>query len=178
MIDTCRLRILCSILTVVLGLIGCQPSAATDSQILPVELQRAGSCGLHLPDNATPADKIVAVLRAEGSFVVAQDMDALLALWQADGQVIDARNTAEDERDDQRWSGTDALRHRYLYWVFPGGAAIVAPQDFDIHILDESAVVISTTSIDSEIAPGGDRWEVEETGGCWLIRKLTFNLER
>jgi hypothetical protein len=137
----------------------------------------AGSCGLDL-DDPTDEAAIMAVLEAEGDRMVAQDLASLLALWAEDGEVIDVKHTPEVTADDQRWQGKDALRHRYVYFVFPGAPAEVSRDEVQIAIEGREAVVISTTQIDSERSIAGDRWELVKQDGCWLIKRLTFNLER
>lgn len=169
------------VMAIACGLTACQANPAANA--IPADeegardLVQAGSCGLSLPDGLSTDEKLAAVLQAEGNFVVAQDIERLMALWQPDSQVIDARNTPQDTTDDQVWDGVDAVRHRYLYWVFPGAPSAIAPQDLKIELLDGKALITSTTRIDNENAPGGDRWELQEREGCWLIAKLTYNLE-
>lgn len=152
---------------------GCGGDAA---QLPPV-----GSCSLDLAPDATDAEAIQAVLNAEGELMVAQDIDRLMALWTPDSQVVDAKNTADAPDDDQRWNGQDAVRHRYVRTVFPGAPAAAQPADLDIRF-DQSddlprAIVRGTTTIDAEVAPAGDRWELVKLDGCWLIERLTYNLE-
>ena len=135
-----------------------------------------GSCSLDLADdNDKPA--ITATLNAEGQRVVAQDINALMQLWAEDGRVVDANHTPDNPQDDQTWQGSDAIRNRYVRWVFPGAPTHVQPTDLVINITGDQATVISTTRIGDEVSPGGDRWLLSNHQGCWVIQELTFNLE-
>lgn len=136
-----------------------------------------GSCGLSLAEDVSDNDAIHAVVNAEGQFVVKQDIDALMALW-ADGSYIkNAKNSVADESDDQVWNDVDAIRHRYVRTVFPGAPAEIQPADLEIQINDGNAVVIATTHIGDEVSPSGDRWELQQQAGCWVIQSLAYNLE-
>lgn len=149
------------------------PQAQVDATPVP-----PGSCGLDAGDEAASAeDAIRSVLQAEGELVVAQNIDALMALWDADGTIADAKNTPDDESDDQLWTGRDAIRHRYVRVVFPGAPGEAQPADLQTELLEGSAVVTATTQIGSEISPLGDRWELIQRDGCWLLSSLTYNLE-
>ena len=113
--------------------------------------------------------------------MVAQEIDPLMALWAEESQVVDAKHTAANPDDDQTWNGQDAIRHRYVRTVFPGAPAAAQPADLEI-LVDNSAeppraTVRGTTTIDDEIAPAGDRWELVNVNGCWVIERLTYNLE-
>ncbi|MCB0097430.1 MAG: hypothetical protein KDE46_16985, partial [Caldilineaceae bacterium] len=89
-------RILYPLLCIVL-LVGCgaEPAATAEQAAAPAPTVAAvaidpGSCGLALDANAAPTEAIAATLNAEGEMVVQQNIDALMALWDADGQIIDA----------------------------------------------------------------------------------------
>lgn len=138
---------------------------------------KIGSCSLNL-GAVDDAEAITAILNAEGAYVVEQDIGALLNLWQTDGLVADANHTPTNLTDDQTWQGIDAIRHRYVRWVFPGAPDVAQPADLVINITDSKAVVTSTTRIGDEISPGGDRWQLVRVEDCWLIQTLIFNLER
>ncbi|MEZ4712156.1 MAG: hypothetical protein R3A44_33520 [Caldilineaceae bacterium] len=150
--------------------------APTAAPVAPVSIA-PGSCGLQLNANTPPTEAIGATLAAEGQMVVQQNIDGLMALWDAEGKIVDAQNTPADDGDDQTWNGRDAIRNRYVRVVFPGAPAAVQPADLDIVIDGGAAVVTATTQIGSEISPGGDRWQLLEKDGCWLISSLTYNLE-
>lgn len=142
----------------------------------PPPAPQGGSCSLDATfDNDEAA--IDAVLRAEGEFVVAQQIDPLLTLWLEEGRVIDAKNTPDDAEDDQAWDGIDAIRHRYVRTVFPGAPAAVQHVDQEITIADDRATVVASTEIGAEVSPGGDRWELAKRDGCWYLAALTYNLE-
>jgi hypothetical protein len=137
----------------------------------------AGSCSLMLGADADDESAIRATLAAEGEQVVAQEITPLMALWAEDSFIADAKNTPDDDDDDQRWLDKDAIRHRYVRTVFPGAPASIQPADLAISIDGDLATVVATTSIGDEVAPAGDRWELVRQDGCWYIQSLTYNLE-
>lgn len=137
-----------------------------------------GSCTLALPATATDEVHIRAVINAEGELVVKQEISALMGLWQAGAFIANAKNTPTDPTDDQFWLDKDAIRHRYVRTVFPGAPASATPKDLTIAITGSTAVVTATTSIGNELSPAGDRWELVQQHGCWLLQSLTYNLER
>jgi hypothetical protein len=118
------------------------------------------------------------VLRAEGELVVAQDIDRLMALWGNGARVVDAKNTPEVAEDDQIWLDKDAVRHRYVRTVFPGAPAAATPANLIVLVEGDHATVTATTQIGSEISPAGDRWLLQRQRDCWVIERLTYNLER
>lgn len=136
-----------------------------------------GSCTLPLDSSLTDEEKIAAVLRAEGELVVAQDIDALMALWASGGEVVDAKHTPDDPADDQRWIDLDAVRHRYVRIVFPGNPQPSPAPELRIAVGVDAANVIATTRIGTEVAPGGDHWEMVKQGDCWAISRLSYNNE-
>ena len=140
-------------------------------------LPEIGSCSLDLPETVTDKEAIVALLSAEGAYVVQQDIVALMRLWVPDGRVSDAKHTPTNLADDQTWQGTDAIRHRYVHWVFPGAPKVAQAADLIISITGKKAVVTGTTRIGDEVSPAGDHWQLVKVGNCWLIRELIFNLE-
>jgi hypothetical protein len=139
-----------------------------------------GSCTLAESAASTITDDesaIRALLSAEGEFVVAQNIDALMQLWAEDSRIVDAKNTPDIDDDDQVWEGKDAIRHRYVRTVFPGAPALVDHGGESITIDGDQAQVESTTTIGSEVAPAGDRWQMVRQGECWYLASLTYNLE-
>lgn len=136
-----------------------------------------GSCGGDLPAGVTDEEAIVALLNAESAGVVQQDIAALMRLWLPEGRVVDAAHTPADLTDDQTWQNADAIRHRYLYRVFPGAPAQYRPAEREISIAGDAAIVTATTRLGDEVSPGGDRWRMVKTGKCWAIQELVFNLE-
>ncbi|MFN8442275.1 MAG: nuclear transport factor 2 family protein [Caldilineaceae bacterium] len=136
-----------------------------------------GSCTLSLPATTSDEESIQAVLRAEGDLVVKQQIDPLMALWAEDSTVVDAKNTPQDEKDDQIWQGKDAIRHRYVRVVFPGAPTSITPHDMQVTIDGNNATVQSTTEIGQEESKAGDRWNLVKQDSCWLIQRLTYNLE-
>jgi len=157
-----------------IALAACTAPAAQEA---PPNAATHGSCALDLAAGASDDEAIRAVLLAEGEMVVKQDIDALMLLWVDDGRVVDAKNTPDDDADNQNWEGKDAIRHRYVRTVFPGAPEQVQPSDLDIAVDGDQATVIATTHIGSEVSPAGDRWELTRVDGCWMIRSLTYNLE-
>ena len=136
-----------------------------------------GSCSLELPLDVTDQAAAAAVLNAEGEFVVSQDIDALMRLWAEDGRIADAKHTPDNLEDDQTWQGVDAIRHRYVRWVFPGAPAMAQPADLVIDVKGDEAAATGTTRIGDEVSPAGDRWRLVKIEGCWFIEELVFNLE-
>lgn len=137
---------------------------------------KIGSCAL--ADNISDDTlKIESLLSAEGTFVAQKDTAALMNLWAANGVVADAMHTPNDASDDRFWRGADAIRQRYVYLVFPNAPADSPAKDYAINIEGEHATVTGTTRIGDEVSFGGDRWELKNDNGCWVIQSLTFNLE-
>ena len=151
------------------GSVGTLPTTVLSADI--------GSCSLGLSPTASDQDTIAALLGAEGDYVTQQDILALMRLWADDGRVVDAKHTPDVLEDDQTWQGADAIRHRYVRWVFPGAPAMAQPADLVINLAGEEAVVTSTTQIGDEVSPAGDRWRLVKSEGCWVIQELVFNLE-
>lgn len=136
-----------------------------------------GSCTLGLEAQASDEERIRAVLRAEGELMVAQQIDQLMALWGEGSRVVDAKNSPDDASDDQEWLDKDAVRHRYVRTVFPGAPSAATPANLVVAIDGETATVTATTQIGAEVSPAGDRWLLEKRGDCWVIERLTYNLE-
>lgn len=164
------------LLFIIVAMAGCRAPLAPAGPT-PTPAPPAGSCSLELTDGVSDEDAIRAVLAAEGELVVAQDIEPLMQLWAEEGVVADAGNTPERTDDDQRWIAKDAIRHRYVRTVFPGAPSAVQPADLQIVIDGDAATVRATTHIGDEVAPAGDRWELEKRDGCWVIKSLTYNLE-
>ncbi|MBX3012980.1 MAG: hypothetical protein KF832_15800 [Caldilineaceae bacterium] len=136
-----------------------------------------GSCSLALPAAASDTDAIRALLTAEGELVVEQKIDALMQLWDDGAKIVNAKNTPDTTADDQAWFDKDAIRHRYVRTVFPGAPAQADPKDLEIQLFDNQAIITATTQIGDEISPAGDRWVLVRQHDCWLIERLTYNLE-
>ncbi|MBX7237258.1 MAG: nuclear transport factor 2 family protein [Caldilineales bacterium] len=117
------------------------------------------------------------LLLAEAEAVVKQDVERLAGLWAADGVVIDARHTADNQGDDATWRGRDAILDRYMVLVFPGNPQFAEPTDISFEISGDTAKAVSTTRIGDEVSPAGDRWEFRFADGRWWITSLTYNLE-
>jgi hypothetical protein len=167
---------LCAFAPALILLAGCVP-APPPTATPPPTTAPIGSCTFGGESEAGDEAQIRALLRAESSLMVSQQIDALMALWAEEGRVVNAKNTPNDEGDDQLWLGKDAVRHRYVRTVFPGAPTAAAPADMEIAIAGESAVVTSTTQIGGELSVAGDRWQLRKLGGCWVIERLTYNLE-
>jgi hypothetical protein len=136
-----------------------------------------GSCSLDLAAGLSDHETIAAVIRAEGQFVVAQQIDPLMTLWADGASITNAKNTPAAPDDDQLWRDKDAIRHRYVRTVFPGAPQQATPADLQIAQDGERATVIATTQIGAEVSPAGDRWTLVQRSGCWLLENLTYNLE-
>ncbi len=130
-----------------------------------------------IPEFADDEAAIHWLLDAESRGVVNKDMDLLAALWAEDAVVIDAKHTPDDPADDARWQGADAVLDRYVTLVFPGNPTAAAPADVQIAIQGDTATAASTTRINAERSPGGDRWTFTKRNGRWFIQSLTYNLE-
>jgi hypothetical protein len=173
-----RFRKTIALFLILLFTFGILPACTSQpTPAIATPIAAAGSCRLDLPADAHSETAIRAVLNAESEWVVSQDIDALMGLWAADSQVIDAKNTPDEKSDDQTWDGRDAIRHRYVRTVFPGAPSSAQPSDLEITIDGDQASVTSTTRIGDEVSPGGDRWQLVRVNGCWLIQSLTYNLE-
>ena len=164
-----------ALLMLVLGILAACTSPAALSDVPPAAA--IGSCSLGLPAETDDEAAIQALLIAEGERVVDQDIDALMRLWAADGRVSDAKNTPNENADDQNWDGRDAIRHRYVRTVFPGAPSSAQPSDLVIAVDGDQASVTATTRIGDEVSPAGDRWLLTRVDGCWLLQNLTYNLE-
>ena len=149
------------------------PNAPAQTEFSP----SAGSCILGLPEGTSDNAAISALLAAEGDFMVKQDIDSLMRLWAEGGRVVDAKNTPQDDADNQLWDGKDAIRHRYVRTVFPGNPDSAGPANLEITLEDDRATIVATTRIGSEVSPAGDRWTLVREGPCWLLESLTYNLE-
>lgn len=136
-----------------------------------------GSCSPLLEKTTTDEEAIRHVLNGEGMFVVSQDIEALMNLWASGSRISDAKNTPDNEADDQVWQDKDAIRHRYVRIVFPGAPSEVKPSNLEIALNGAEAVVMATTNIGEETSPYGDEWRLINENGCWLIESLTYNLE-
>lgn len=129
------------------------------------------------PMPANDEEAVAQLIHAEGEGVVQQDIDRLMDIWADDGEVVDARNTPDDDSDDSGWKGKDAVRQRYVNLVFPSAPMQAQAADLQVTVEDSEAVVISTTNIGDEVSPSGDRWNLEKRNGRWYIVTLTYNLE-
>lgn len=129
------------------------------------------------PQPATAEDAIRQLVLNEGLAVVARDVAGLMDLWAEDAVVVDAKHTPDEAGDDARWRGRDAIRERYVVLVFPGNPQAAVPQDLAISVEGDRATATSTTTINAERSPGGDRWTFVQRDGRWWIASLTYNLE-
>lgn len=178
------LRISCVIIAILLTgacTRGSVPSASdatlSEDPAKPESNIEAGSCSPLLETTESDEDAIRQVLNGEGTFVVSQDIEALMNLWASGSLIADAKNTPNNKDDDQVWKDKDAIRHRYVRTVFPGAPSEVKPSNLNISLNGVEAVVIATTNIGDEISPHGDEWRLVNENGCWLIKSLTYNLE-
>ncbi|NLE75925.1 MAG: SnoaL-like domain-containing protein [Chloroflexi bacterium] len=140
-----------------------------------VALTALAGCGGQ--NGAAHQQAIRDLVAREAQAVVAQDLDVLMELWASTAVVTDAGFTPNDASDDLVWRGDDALRDRYIFEVFPGGAAAAGPTELEVEVQGDRATARSTTRVGSEVSPGGDRWTFVRRDGRWLIQSLTYNLE-
>lgn len=178
-----------------IGLIGlilcaCMPQSERSTLLsAPANASEAvGSCTLDLPLATTDEEAIWALVSAEGTYVVGQEINPLMSLWAPDARITDAKHTPQTS-DDQNWQGADAIRYRYVRVVFPSAPDVIKPANLNIQIEGEEATtglraaVTATTQIGDgtqtwhETSSKGDRWEVIKREDCWQIQSLTFNLE-
>jgi len=164
-------HLLAILLLIPLLVAGCATVVEETIQPTPV------ACPVQGPTTATDEEVIELVLLAEGKLVVEQNIEALMTLWGAGAEIINAKNTPADSSDDQSWLDKDAIRHRYIRTVFPGAPSQVTPKDLQIELVDDRAVVTATTQIGAEVSPAGDRWVLMKRNNCWEIQSLTYNLE-
>ncbi len=182
--DKFRPLVLAGILLLLTAACAAPANTVDAPDVAEAQIER-GSCGVASVEAAgetlTDEAAVEAVLRAEGARVVAQEINPLMGLWAEESQVVDAAGTPDDESDDQRWIGVDAIRNRYVRIVFPGAPSLAQPADLDVSFMEEEgtprAVVTATTQIGDEVSPAGDRWTLVQQDGCWLIESLTYNLE-
>lgn len=136
-----------------------------------------GSCGLELPASTSAEEAIRALIVAESTYMVSQEINPLMRLWAEDAYITDARYTPDEAADDQSWRGADVIRHRYVTIIFPSAPSAAQPADLLITIEGNRAQVSSTTQIGQEASLAGDQWQIVREDGCWLLKSLTFNLE-
>ena len=98
-------------------------------------------------------------------------------LWAQNAHITDARHTPQQPEDDQSWHGADVIRHRYTSIIFPSAPDTAQPANLLITIDGNHANVRSTTQIGQEASLAGDQWQIIRENGCWLLQRLTFNLE-
>ena len=163
------------ILVLLLPLIaGCGRQAAPTPALVVVLLPTATA----LPTAVTLEEQATAVVAAEAEAVRQQDIDALAALWLADGSVVDANHTPDNTEDDRIWHGWTEVKQRYIADVFPYVSEPVA--------VPRPHVVVPKVTISGDQAevlipgPDGqttqDRWLLRRQGDTWAIAGLTFNL--
>jgi len=137
------------------------PSPTPPAIVLPAESEEA----------------LRALIQHEADLIVSQQIDPLMSLWVEDAVVTDARHTPADAADDLVWKGRYAVRDRYVTLVFPGNPQSARPEIVSMEIEGDRAVVTSTTRIESEVSPAGDRWTFRRLPAGWRIESLTYNLE-
>jgi hypothetical protein len=169
------LRVLIS--CILLAIVALGACTAPRRAAAPASQPVARPAGTATPPPATDEEAIRQLVVLEGQDVVSQDIEGLMDLWAVDATVTDAKNTPADTTDDARWSGTDAIRDRYVVLVFPGAPATAGDPAVKITIEGDKATAAGTTTIGSEVSPGGDRWTFVRRDGRWWIESLTYNLE-
>lgn len=157
------------------GVVGC--GGSTPATPLPVIKLPTKAPPTVTPVPANDEEAVTQLIHAEGEGVVQQDIDRLMDIWAEDGEIVDAKNTPEDDSDDAKWTGKDAIRQRYVNLVFPSAPMQAEASDLQVTVADSEATVISTTNIGDEVSPSGDRWNLEKRNGRWYIVGLAYNLE-
>jgi len=122
---------------------------------------------------------IQVVLDAEARDVVAHNLDAVMALWCANGVVRDAKHTPDDTSDDVLWQGKDAIAQRYLHLVFPGVPRLIEHSIVRLQWHDggKEVIVLISTRINSETAIDGDKWILRWQDGRYCLQETIYNLE-
>lgn len=157
-------------------IVGCQGTAKPTAQPTANSILDV-TCLSILPTNLNDETQIQEIVKSEGVFTVAQDIDILMSLWSENGFITDTKHTPDIPDDDQKWQGLDAIHYRYVRVVFPSAPLLAEPAAMQITITGNNAEVISTTQIGDEISPDGDLWTFLKVQGCWKIQSLTFNRE-
>ncbi len=170
-----RLPVVVALLAVAsLTLASCAPAPVPTPGLVLVTMPPATPA----PTPATDAEKVLLVIASEAEAVRQQDIDALEALWLADGKVVDARNTPDDPTDDRVWQGWPEIRERYVKDVFP---YVAAPADVPRPRTSTPLVRVDAGKAEVTV-PGADghtpqdRWLLQRDGSTWKIASLTFNL--
>jgi hypothetical protein len=156
-------------------LVGCGGSAAPTP--LPVIKLPTKAPPTETPVPADDEEAVTQLILAEGEGVVQQDIDRLMDIWADDGEIRDAKHTPDDESDDDKWTGKEAIRQRYANLVFPSAPMQAEATDLQVSVEDSKATVTATTNIGDETSPSGDIWDLEKRNGRWYIVGLTYNLE-
>lgn len=163
------------LVVVVIAVAGCGETAPPTP--LPVVKLPTKAPPTMTPVPANDEEAVEQLIRAEGEGVIQQDIDRLMDIWAADGTIVDANHTPENEDDDKVWEGREAIRQRYANLVFPSAPMQAEASDLQVTIDGSRATVTSTTNIGDEVSPSGDRWVLEKRNGRWYIVNLTYNLE-
>lgn len=132
------------------------------------------------PDPAIRA--IIQVLANEAASVSAADVDGALALWSADGMLVDEKGTA-DRLDDVSWEGGDGLRERYTEELRERRYRELRHTQPHVHVKGDRAVVVNglRAVVDEAGWPReielreSDRWTLARVNGRWLIHRLEVN---
>jgi ketosteroid isomerase-like protein len=144
---------------------------------VPASIPSPRPRGTDTPTPASDEEAVLQLLNAEAEGVVSQDIDRLMEIWAQDGVVTDANHTPDNPSDDRVWNGIAVIRERYVNEIFPSAPSSVTHPDVELTIEGDSAIVISTSTIGIDHAPGGDQWIFAKRDGRWVIMSLTFNLE-
>ena len=169
--------ILLPLITILILISACSSTEPPANTQTTASENPVGSCGLELPASTSAEEAIRALIAAESTYMVSQEINPLMRLWAQDAHITDARHTPDEAEDDQSWRGADVIRHRYVRIVFPSAPSAAQPTDLSITIEGNRAQVSSTTQIGQEASLAGDQWQIVREDGCWLLQGLTFNLE-
>lgn len=147
-----------------LALVGCTlgPSAMTPYAITPATEPAMAPTDFVYAD---PATALPGLILAERQAVAAGDLTRLEQLWAADGNVVDARHSA-DPSDDYRWHGRTEILDRYVVAVFPNHPPFVA---------DLGTYTLQQKGRSATIQVGRDRWRFVQRDGRWWLYSLVYH---
>lgn len=137
---------------------------------------------------ARAPEKAGSVLVREADAAKHADLDSTLALWAADGVIIDENHTPDDASDDVVWRGTEGIRERYLqefsnrryrdlrhkamHIDFAAGTAVITND------LQATVEETGNGSVERVALPQSDRWVLRLVDGQWKIVSLQLNRAR
>jgi cellulose synthase/poly-beta-1,6-N-acetylglucosamine synthase-like glycosyltransferase len=131
----------------------------------------------------TPSDEVATIVFLEEQAALNGDIDAALALWHPEGELIDANGTPDNRSDDIVWRGVAEIRRRYeqefaarryvalqherLAFTTDGTTAMV--------VNDLRATYVTDAGMRSIYLVGSDEWTLVRDGRQWRIQRLVVN---